>query len=79
MSIKGTHSYLKSCVFVSLNFHHTSFSFKCVKEREVWWKCGENKVEEELRPKRKIEKKDRCFFFLVQEEGWAQEKKKLSD
>ena len=39
-------------------------TFKCVKEIEEWCKCGENKVEEEVWPKRKIEKKTGVFISL---------------
>jgi len=34
-----------------------NISFKSVEETEVRWKCGENKVEDEVWVKRKIEKK----------------------
>jgi len=43
-----------------------NLSFKCVEETKMRWKCGENKVEDEVWVKRKIErkKKDRCFYLL---------------
>jgi len=48
-----------------------NISFKSVEETEVRWKCGENKVEDEVWVKRKIEKKKekkRCFYLLKKRE-----------
>jgi len=40
-------------------------SFKWVEETEVRWKCGENKVEDDVWGKRKIEKKEEGVFISL--------------
>jgi len=40
-------------------------SFKWVEETKVRWKCGENKVEDDVWGKRKIEKKEEGVFISL--------------